>query len=159
MGLLPDAQNCVLRMRRECFPRHRLQRKPLVSDPGMHHGTCVMRVPGCMSGSLTHCDGENVPGIPSACATRNFTYLVGGPLRPKKVDAILQTTFLINFLDWKLLNLKLKFVEGPINNKPAFVQIMAWRRICDWTLMSTTQGHWSGSYETLRTKSSYIAHG
>ena len=31
-------------MRRECrerFPRHRLQRKPLVSDPGMHHGTCV----------------------------------------------------------------------------------------------------------------------
>ena len=32
-------------MRRECrerFPRHRLQRKPLVSDPGMHHDTCVM---------------------------------------------------------------------------------------------------------------------
>ena len=31
-------------MRRECrerFPRHRLRRKPLVSDPGMHHGTCV----------------------------------------------------------------------------------------------------------------------
>ena len=31
-------------MRRECrerFPRHRLKRKPLVSDPGMHHGTCV----------------------------------------------------------------------------------------------------------------------
>ena len=44
MGLLPDTQNCELRMRRECqehFPRHRLQRKPLVSDPGMHHGTCV----------------------------------------------------------------------------------------------------------------------
>ena len=32
---------------------HRLQRKPLVSDPGMHHGTCVMHVPWCMSGSLT----------------------------------------------------------------------------------------------------------
>ena len=32
----------TLHMRRECrerFPRHRLQRKPLVSDPGMHHGT------------------------------------------------------------------------------------------------------------------------
>ena len=26
------------------FPRHRLQRKPLVSDPGMHHGTCVTHV-------------------------------------------------------------------------------------------------------------------
>ena len=26
---------------------------------------------------------ENVPGIPGACATRNFTYLVRGPWRPK----------------------------------------------------------------------------
>ena len=25
--------------------------------------------------------GENVPGIPGVCATRNFTYLVRGPLR------------------------------------------------------------------------------
>ena len=50
------------------FPRRRFQRKPLVSDPGMHHGTCVTHVPWCMSGSLTCGDGENVPGIPSACA-------------------------------------------------------------------------------------------
>ena len=43
MGLLPDTQNCGLRMHQECrerFPRHQLQRKPLVSDPGMRHGTC-----------------------------------------------------------------------------------------------------------------------
>ena len=26
----------------------------------------------CMSGSLTRIGGENVPGIPGACATRNF---------------------------------------------------------------------------------------
>ena len=32
-------------------PRHRLQRKPLVSDPGMHHGTWVTHVPWCMSRS------------------------------------------------------------------------------------------------------------
>ena len=50
------------------FPRRRLKRKPLVSDPGMHHGTCVTHVPWCMSGSLTCGDGENVPGIPGACA-------------------------------------------------------------------------------------------
>ena len=83
MGLLPDAQNCGLRMRREWrerFPRHRFQRKPLVSDPGMHQGTCVKHVPWCMSGSLTNGGGENVPGIPGACATRNFAYLVRGPL-------------------------------------------------------------------------------
>ena len=76
MGLLPDTYNCGLRMRRECrerFPHHRLQRKPLVSDHGIHHGTC-------MSGSLTRGGRENVPGIPGACATRTFTYLARGPL-------------------------------------------------------------------------------
>ena len=51
------------------FPIRRLQRKPLVSDPGMHHGTCVTHVSWCMSGSLTCGGGENVPGIPGACAT------------------------------------------------------------------------------------------
>ena len=65
------------------FPRHRIQRKLLVSDPGMHHGTCVTHVPWCMSGSLTRGGGENVPGIPGACATRNFTYLVRGPWHSK----------------------------------------------------------------------------
>ena len=35
-------------MRRECpgrFLRHELQRKPLVSDPNIHHRTCVTHVP------------------------------------------------------------------------------------------------------------------
>ena len=50
------------------FPRRRFQRKPLVSDPGMHHGTCVTHVPWCMSGLRTRGGGENVPGIPGACA-------------------------------------------------------------------------------------------
>ena len=64
---------------RERFPRHRLQRKPLVSDPGMHHDTCVTHVPWCMSGSLTRGGREDVPGISCACTTHNFTYLVRGP--------------------------------------------------------------------------------
>ena len=83
MGLLPDMSNCGLRMRRECrgrFPNHRLQRKPLVNDPSMHHATCVTHVPWCMSGSLTRDGREIVPGIPGACTTRNTTYLTGGPL-------------------------------------------------------------------------------
>ena len=60
------------------FPRHQLQRKPLVSDP-----VCITarasHVPWCMSGSLTRGGGENAPCIPGACATRNFAYLVRGP--------------------------------------------------------------------------------
>ena len=63
----------------ERSPRHRLQRKPLVSDPSMHHGTCVTHVPWCMSGSQTHGCEQNVPGIPGACATHDFTYLARGP--------------------------------------------------------------------------------
>ena len=62
MGLLPDAQNCWLHMRPQCqehFPRHRLQRKPLVSDPGMHHGMW------CMSGSLTAMAGKTFPAFPA----------------------------------------------------------------------------------------------
>ena len=62
---------------------------PRVSDPDMHHGTCVTHVPWCMLGSLT--SGflwsrwwASVPGIPSACATRNFTYLVRGPWKHRQ---------------------------------------------------------------------------
>ena len=50
------------------FPCRRLQSKPLVSDPDMHHGTSVTHVPWCMSRSLTHGDGENVRGVPGGCA-------------------------------------------------------------------------------------------
>ena len=81
MGLIPDTRDCGLRMHQECrkrFPRHRLQRKTLVSDPSMHHGTCVPHVSWCMSGSLTRCGEENVPGIPGACATCNFAHLASG---------------------------------------------------------------------------------
>ena len=46
-----------------------------------------------MSGSLTRDGGGNVPSIPGACATHNFTYLVRGEvntthqmLRPAEVD-------------------------------------------------------------------------
>ena len=38
---------------------------PRVSISDMHHGTCVM----------------HIPGICGACATRNFTYLVRGPFQ------------------------------------------------------------------------------
>ena len=38
-------------MRREC--RERFPRPPQVSDPGMHHSTCVTHMPRCMPGSLT----------------------------------------------------------------------------------------------------------
>ena len=63
------------------FFRRHLQRKPLVSTPGLYKGTYVTHVSWCMSGSLICGCGENVPGIPSACTTRDFTYLTRGPWR------------------------------------------------------------------------------
>ena len=81
-GPLARYLKCGLLMHREYrahFPRHRLQRKSLVTDPGMPHGTCVMHVLWCMSGSLARDGGRNVHGIPGACTTRNYTYLVRDP--------------------------------------------------------------------------------
>ena len=68
------------------FPRRRFQRETLVSDPGMHHGTCVTHVPWCMSGSLTCGDRENVPGIPGACAPTilRIWQEAHGPIRSHK---------------------------------------------------------------------------
>ena len=59
---------------------------PLVSDSGMHHGTCVTHVPWCMSGSLSRGGGENVPGNPGACATLNFACLARGPCVTKEKE-------------------------------------------------------------------------
>ena len=94
------------------FPRHRLQRKTLVSDPGMHHGTCVTHVPWCISGSLTRGGGENLPGIPGACATRNFTYLARGSCMRITIRAASSTT-LFRLLVHKQF---MKLVLTPQNN-------------------------------------------
>ena len=123
-GPLTDAQNCGLCMRRECwerFSRHQLQKKPLISDLGMHHGTCVTHVPWCMSGSLTSGGGENVPGIPGACATRNFAYLARGPLQNNNADYMyIKYSLLMHCIKIKspvkfLLNEQYVFVGGNIS--------------------------------------------
>ena len=63
----------------DCAYCRQLQRKPLVSNPVMHHGTYITHLPRCMSGSLSHGGGKNFPGIPSTCTTRSFTNLARGP--------------------------------------------------------------------------------
>ena len=98
MGLLPDTQNRGLRMRRERSTRHRLQGKPLISDPSIHHGMSATHVPWCMSGSLHRDGGENDPGIPSAWATSNFTYLARGPCMDKVILLELYIKFQFNSL-------------------------------------------------------------
>ena len=57
-----------------------LRRKSLVSDPGMHNGTCVMHVPRCMSGSLTRVRGKSSR---HSRRMRNLQFYVSGkrPIR------------------------------------------------------------------------------
>ena len=70
MGFLPDCENCGLRREcRECFPRHRLQRKLLVGRIPTFIMARAPHKPWCMSGWLTRSGGENVPGIPGLFAT------------------------------------------------------------------------------------------
>ena len=77
-------------MRQECRVHFlQFQRKPLVSDPDMHHDTCVAHVPWCMSGSLTCAGEENVPGISDACTSRNCMYLSRGPLLERIIRRVL----------------------------------------------------------------------
>ena len=57
---------------------------PRVSDPDMHHGTCMTHLPWCIPGSLisgflwSRWRGKRSQHS-GACAIRNFTYLVKGP--------------------------------------------------------------------------------
>ena len=60
MGLLPDMQTCEL-----CMLRYAV----------MHAGIANQRFP------LKSVVEKNMPGIPGACATRYFTYLVRGLLK------------------------------------------------------------------------------
>ena len=131
MGLLSDTPNWGLRMCRECrerFSRHGLQGKPLVSDPGMHHGTCVTHVPWCMSRSLTCGGGENVPGIPGACATPNFTYLVRGPLRPMwrhmasdiSIIIVLRAVITTSVEPMLISRLVDQYEQTPVNHKSKY---------------------------------------
>ena len=82
MGLLPDTQNCGCACAGNAgnvFPvtagkrsRH-ASRHVRHARAVMHAGIANLRYP------LKSAAGENVPGIPGACATCNFTYLVRGP--------------------------------------------------------------------------------
>ena len=70
--------------------------KPLVSDPGIHHATCVTHVPWCMSGSLTRGGGENVPR--QSRRMRNPQFYVSGK-RPMSVPQIDNQTSASNLCD------------------------------------------------------------
>ena len=101
MGLLSDTYNCGLCMPRcrERFPRKRIQRKPPVSDPGIHHGTCVTHVPWCMSGSLTSCGRKTFPAFmahaqPSILHIWQEAHGLQAPLRLRVLPLALPTKWL-----------------------------------------------------------------
>ena len=67
------------------IPKIAFSPPPRVSDPDMHHGTCVTHVPWCMPGSLTNGFlwsrwwGKTFPAFPAHAQPTIFAYLVRGP--------------------------------------------------------------------------------
>ena len=158
MGFLPDTKNCGLRMRRECRRPPRLQRKPLISDPGLHRGTCVTHVPWCMSVSLTCGGGENVPGIPSACATRNFAYPTRGPLT--NYPALLKV-----YLTYGCLYLLHMYCKEPLSVSWFIYDEVLWHFIHNnlgiiyFLLWSFKQVHWLHNYSVTILVHTTVANG
>ena len=60
-------------------PRGRPQTNPQVSDPGMHHGTCVTHVPWCSRDSLSPVAGKTLPVFSAHAHPQFYVYLARGP--------------------------------------------------------------------------------
>ena len=98
MGLLPDTQNCGCACAGNAgnvFPvtackrsRH-ASRHVREARAVMHAGIANYRF------HLKSAAGENVPGIPGACATCNFTYLVRGPWNTKNFKLALNNGMML----------------------------------------------------------------
>ena len=130
MGLLPDTQNC--RFTHAPGMPGTFSPPPRVRDPDIHHGTCVTHMPWCMQGSPT--SGflwsrwwGNVPGIPGACTTRNFTYLAKSPFNWELLQSR-ATSFAKSFQN---------FAQSTVVSLPCFVQNFE----AIWHLSKTLEAH------------------
>ena len=110
----------------------------------MHHGTCVTHVPWCMSGSLTHVGGENVPGIPGACASA-ISRIWQEAHVPNSIsrDIFPTNRFPDDIFQWISLNedcctlvrISLTFVfKSPINNKR---HVIIWNKMVKLTCFTS----------------------
>ena len=98
MGILPDTQNCGLRMRRECrerFRRHRGLAIPTCITARAWHTCRDACRDRWLAVSVEVSGGENVAGIP---ATHNFAYLVRG------LWSEFWQTIAVWTVDWSWLN-------------------------------------------------------
>ena len=106
------------------FPSHRVKRKPLVSDPGMHHGTCVNAC-AVMHGGIANprWPGKRFP------TTRNFTYLARGPWPLADVAIILTVCIVRIEFPCTFCEIALRCMpQNSTDDMSTMVQIMAWCR-------------------------------
>ena len=96
------------------FPTTDLKRKPLVSDPDMHHGTCVTHVPWCMSGSLTRSDGENVPAFPARAQPAIWRVWQEAHVWPILLYCFATCLPFPSFLFYQAITMLLQVVCGPV---------------------------------------------
>ena len=122
------------------FPHRRLQRKLLVSDPGMHHCTCVTLVPWCMSGSLTRSGGANVPSIPGACLSALWAH--------KFIRRNCFTEYARTWKDHPETPRQIKFmaIEGCQSFHDSYDSNVVYCIICSFGLFNNTQAYGPGTH-------------
>ena len=117
-----------------CVPKPYLGR---VSDPGTHHGTGVRHVPWCLSGLLTRGGGENVPGIPGACAPAILRIWQEAHVI-SMYSYVLAYTLHDDVINWKFFLRYWPFVRGihrsPVNfpHKGQWRGALMFSLICAW---------------------------
>ena len=82
MGLLPVTKSCGLRIHQGCRDRFPCHRGLAIPTCHTARAWCMCRDAGrdrLLTVSFKVVGGENVPGIPGACTTRNCMYLSRGP--------------------------------------------------------------------------------
>ena len=116
------------------FPVTDFKGKPLVSDPDMHHGTCVTDVQWCISGSLTLGGGGKRSWHCRRMRNLQYTYLVRGQYR------LLITNFSLAQSFWgdndAVVLCRISKWFGNTN------WCSGWTRFCEvWVLTSIPEGY------------------
>ena len=107
-----------------------------------------------MSGSLTRGGEENVPGIPDACATRNFTYTSRGPLS----ETITYGPGVFYWL-WNIIEDTIGFLSysNSVINKETLSALVAMKDVCVEHISSFCRGQLDWCIQQLvRTNSKEI---
>ena len=110
----------------------------LVSDPGMHHGTCVTHLPWCKSGSLVRGGGNTFPAFPAHAQPANMriwqeAHCIGSLYRAQ--SSVHQPPYKICWASFFICKAKCIFKVNPAygnNDDLSYVPLVVWLGMAPW---------------------------